>query len=183
MEPIVIGQVDFSDLIFFPDPAQTDGSGKTGLVAANLTVVMCRMETDNDAVVTDGTSSLNNLASITAAHADWGIKEIDAALLPGLYRFDYPDAGFAAGAWKTVFYFMITSSAAAPIPKAFRLVAFNDRDGHRGALLALPPGVPSAVDGLLVGADVPTQAENFEYFRDQSADDPLTARPAGMRGT
>ncbi len=56
MEPILIGVTDRSVLVYIPDPASTDGSGKTGLVAANLTVSYTRMETDNDAVVTDVTT-------------------------------------------------------------------------------------------------------------------------------
>jgi hypothetical protein len=118
---ILIGQTDYSDLIFIPDPASTDGSGKTGLVAANLTVSYSRMETDNDATVTDVTSSLSDLAALTTAHTDWGIKEISSTLAPGLYRIDVADALFATGAWQAVLYVMITTSAAAATPKQYTL--------------------------------------------------------------
>lgn len=120
--PILIGQTDYSKLIFIRDPASTDGGGKTGLVAANLTASVTRVETDNDVVITDVTSSLNNLASLTDAHNDWGIKEVSSSLAPGLYRLDCADFMFASGAWTAVLYIMITTSAAAPAPLEFDLV-------------------------------------------------------------
>lgn len=123
------GMTDYSVFVFIPDPASTDGSGKTGLVAANLTVSGSRMETDNDATVTDYTSSLNDLASLTAAHNDWGILEVSSTLAPGLYRLDIADAIFASGAWSAVVYVMITSSAAAASPIEFILVPQSPIDG------------------------------------------------------
>lgn len=125
MTEVLIGQTDYSKTVFIPDPASTDGSGKTGLVAANLTVSYTRVETDNDVVVTDVTSSLNDLAALTTAHTDWGIKEVSNTLAPGLYRIDFADAVFAPGAWTAVVYVMITTSAAAASPIEFELVAVD----------------------------------------------------------
>lgn len=123
------GMVDYTVLVFIPDPASTDGSGKTGLVAANLTVSYVRVETDNDVTVTDVTSSLNNLAALTTAHTDWGLLEVSSTLAPGLYRLDLADAVFAAGAWSAVVYVMITTSAAAASPMEFVLVPQAPIDG------------------------------------------------------
>jgi hypothetical protein len=122
---IKAGKTDYSALVFIPDPASTDGSGKTGLVAANLTVSGTRVETDNDVVITDYTSSLNDLSALTDAHNDWGVKEVSSTLAPGLYRLDIADAIFAAGAWTAVIYVMITSSAAAASPMEFVLVSHD----------------------------------------------------------
>lgn len=119
---VLVGQTDYSVFVFIPDPASTDGSGKTGLVAANLTVSGSRMETDNDATVIDYTASLNDLAALTTAHTDWGVKEISSTLAPGLYRLDIADAIFASGAWSAVVYVMITTSAAAASPMEFVMV-------------------------------------------------------------
>lgn len=148
MEDILIGTTDRTILVFIPDPAQTDGSGKTGLVAANLTVTYTRVETDNDVVRTDVTSSLSDLSALTDAHADWGWKEVDSSLAPGLYRLDLADAVFATGAWYAVVYVMITTSAAAATPKAFKLVAYNPLDGVRLGLTALPNAAAEAAGGL-----------------------------------
>lgn len=125
MEDILIGTVDRTILVFIPDPASTTGQGKTGLVAANLTVSYTRVETDNDVVNTNVTSSLSDLAALTDAHADWGLKEVSATLAPGLYRLDLADAVFAAGAWYAIVQVQITTGLAAATPKAFRLVSLT----------------------------------------------------------
>jgi hypothetical protein len=148
MEDILLGSVDRSIFVFIPDSASTDGSGKTGLVAANLTVSYARMETDNDATVTDVTSSLSDLAALTTAHTDWGLKEVSSTLAPGLYRLDPADAVFASGAWTAVVYVMVTTSAAAAVPKAFNLVAYNALDAVRQGLTALPNAAADAAGGL-----------------------------------
>lgn len=150
MNPIKVGFTDYSAFVFIPDPASTDGSGKAGLVAANLTVSYARMETDNDATVTDVTSSLNDLAALTTAHTDWGVKEISNTLAPGLYRIDFADAVFASGAWTAVVYVMITSSAAAASPIGFTLVAFDINDTVRMGLTALPNAAADAAGGLII---------------------------------
>ena len=123
------GMVDYSVFVFIPDSASTDGSGKTGLVAANLTVSGARMETDNDATITDYTSSLNNLAALTTAHTDWGFLEVSSTLAPGLYRLDIADAIFASGAWSSVVYVMVTTSQAAATPMEFILIPQSPIDG------------------------------------------------------
>ena len=122
-QEVTVGQTDYTVLVFIPDPASTDGSGKTGLTHADLTVSYTRVETDNDVVVTDATGSLTTLSALTDAHADWGVKEVSSTVAPGLYRLDIADAVFATGAWSAVVYVMITSSAAAASPMEFVLVA------------------------------------------------------------
>lgn len=155
---IKLGFTDYSALVFIPDPAQTDGSGKTGLVAADLTVSYTRVETDNDVVVTDVTGSLSDLSALTDAHADWGLKEVSSSLAPGLYRLDIADAVFAAGAWTAVVYVMITTSAAAPSPMEFVLVAM-DSLSSAWARLMLSAGqiIPGTVDDTV--APTTTQFE------------------------
>jgi len=64
MEEILIGTTDRSILVFVPDPAATDGTGKTGLAHTAMTVSVTRVETDNDVVITDATSSLNALSTL-----------------------------------------------------------------------------------------------------------------------
>lgn len=162
MEDILVGSVDRSIFVFIPDPASTDGSGKTGLVAANLTVSFSRMETDNDATVTDATSSLNDLAALTTAHTDWGVKEVSSTLQPGVYRLDIADAVFASGAWSAIVYVMITSSAAAATPKQFNLVTTTSD---------LPAAIADAVlDEVLSGhITVGTVGQRLQQIRSGTA--------------
>jgi hypothetical protein len=116
-----LGSADVTVLVFVPDPASTDGSGKTGLNAVDLECAFTRVETDNDVVMTDVTSSLNNIA-ITDVHTDWGWEEVSSTLSPGLYRLDIADAVFASGAVEAVVYVQIASSDAAASPMIFELV-------------------------------------------------------------
>lgn len=148
MEEMLLGVTDRTTLVFIPDPASTDGSGKTGLVAANLTVSFARVETDNDVTVSDVTGSLNDLSALTDAHNDWGWKEVSSTVAPGLYRLDLADAVFAAGAWMAVVYVMVTTSAAGATPKGYRLVAINALDAVRLGLTALPNAAAEAAGGL-----------------------------------
>lgn len=159
MEPILLGTIDRSILVFIPDPAQTDGSGNINIAHTDLTVSYTRVETDNDVIVTDVTSSLNALTNLTDAHNDWGWKQVDSATAPGLYRLDVADALFAAGAWYAVVYVMLTSSAASPAPKAFRLVAVNELDAVRFGLSALPNAAAGASAGVPV---IGTGSNNFK---------------------
>lgn len=147
-QEIKIGVTDRTVLVFIPDPASTDGSGKTGLTAAALTVSYTRVETDNDVVCVDASSSLSDLSALTDAHADWGLKEVNSTLQPGLYRLDLADAVFAAGAWSAVVYAMITTSAAAASPMEFILVAYDPLDTVRLGLTALPNAAAEASGGL-----------------------------------
>jgi hypothetical protein len=116
-----LGSADVTVLVFVPDPASTDGSGKTGLNAVDLECAFTRVETDNDVVMTDVTSSLNNIA-LTDVHTDWGWEEVSSTLSPGLYRLDIADAVFASGAVEAVVYVQIASSDAAASPMIFELV-------------------------------------------------------------
>lgn len=43
------------------------------------------------------TVTLSDLATVDAAHSDGGMIEVDATNMPGLYRFDLPDAAIARG--------------------------------------------------------------------------------------
>ncbi len=122
MEDMLIGTVDRTILVFIPDPASTTGAGKTALAHTDVTVTYTRVETDNDVVHTDVTSSLNALTNLTDAHNDWGWKEVSATLSKGLYRLDLADAVFATGAWYAVVQVTITTGTAAATPKAFKLV-------------------------------------------------------------
>ncbi len=165
MEEILIGTTDRTILVWIADPASTTGAGKTGLNAAALTCTYTRVETDNDVVHTDVTSSLNDLTNLTDAHNDWGLKEVSNTLSKGLYRLDLADALFASGAWYTVVQLTITSGTAAATPKAFKLVnldmfgtpatniatAGTNYSAERGLSgTALPAAAAAAAGGLII---------------------------------
>lgn len=178
MTEVLLGQTDYSKFVFIPDPASTDGSGKTGLVAANLTVSYARMETDNDATITDATASLNDLAALTSAHNDWGIKEVSNTLAPGLYRIDFADAVFATGAWTAVVYVMITTSAAAASPIEFELVAVDKLNATTFGLANLNATVSSRASQTSV--DTVDDFLDTEIAAIKAKTDNLPAAPAAV---
>lgn len=158
MEDMLIGTTDRTILVFIPDPASTTGAGKTGLNAAAVTITYTRVETDNDVVHNDVTSSVNDLSALTDAHNDWGWKEVNSTLSKGLYRLDVADAVFASGAWEAVVQVTITSGTAAATPKAFRLIARNDltdisQTGDSYTRIGAPAGASVSADVAAVKSD------------------------------
>ena len=80
-----------SEYIFIQNSSSTTGAGLTGLtyLSAGLTAAH---------VVERGTASSIGLATLASASAAWssaGFVEVDAALMPGVYRFDVPNVVFA----------------------------------------------------------------------------------------
>jgi hypothetical protein len=111
---IYVGATDVTKYLQFPASA-------TGLTAADITLSYSRIETDNDVTIQDVTSSLNDLASLTAAHNDWGIAEVSATLHPGLYRLDIADAVFASGANDASIAASVTATETPASPLSFQI--------------------------------------------------------------
>lgn len=126
--------------------SSASGAPQTGLTIANIDATYVR--TRAAAVKND----LTALASASAAHADNQAIEVDATNAPGLYRIDFPDAAFAAGADKVIL--SVTCAACDPAMKEIELVANNAEDvfGRIGA----PAGASLAADVAAVKAQ--TQA-------------------------
>ena len=70
----------------------SDGNEATGLTIADLTASYVRTRAERTG------SALTALTATDAAHEDYKAIEIDSVNCPGLYRVDFPDAAFAAGA-------------------------------------------------------------------------------------
>lgn len=87
---LLAGSVDLSIPVILRSTA--DNTEATGKVNTDVTASYCRqggIRVDIPAV---------SLAAVNSAHSDGGFKEIDGTNMPGLYRFDLPDAAIAAGA-------------------------------------------------------------------------------------
>jgi hypothetical protein len=83
------GSVDVTVPVRLQDGA---GEPQTGKEASDLTIRYWR----TGGSVTTITPS--DLSTLTSAHSDGGLKEVDATNMPGLYRLDLPDAAVATGA-------------------------------------------------------------------------------------
>lgn len=154
MRDVLIGQTDYSVLVKI---VGTDGAPATGLAHTDIDIAYTRVETDNDVTTSDVAPA--DLASLTAAHSDWGWEEISASDHPGLYRLDIADAVFASGAWEAVV--TITDASGTDfyaVDVGFRLVAVDPQSGDLTA--AMKASVNAEVDTALsdYGALKPTVA-------------------------
>jgi hypothetical protein len=86
------------------------------------------------------------LAAANTAHTDNRGIEVDATDTPGLYRFDWPDAAFAAGVAEAILTIKHTSIITESL--RVQIVGFNPADGVRLGLTALPNAVPAGNGGL-----------------------------------
>jgi hypothetical protein len=93
--------------VFVADSASTTGGGKTGIAfnAGSFTAYYVRVA---------GSATAITLATqtVTGAFSSGGWVEVDATNMPGLYRFDVPDAAVAAGVRSVVVYFKGASGMA-----------------------------------------------------------------------
>lgn len=110
---------DVTLYVFVQDSASTTGGGKTGIAynAASLVAYYVRPL---------GTATAITLATQTVggAHSDGGWVEVDATNMPGLYRFDLPDAVCATGV-NSVAIMVKGAADMAPLTLEVELVAYD----------------------------------------------------------
>jgi hypothetical protein len=129
--------------IFVLNSSSTVGAGLTGLVfnSAGLTCYYRKGALGAAQLVT-----LTTLALISTPWATAGFKEVDAATMPGLYRFDIPNAALDT-AGITVIYFKGATNMA-PVVLEIEVVAVDVFDGIRMGLTSLPNAVAGAINGV-----------------------------------
>lgn len=108
-----------SEYVFVQDSASTTGGGKTGIAfnASGFTAYYVRP---------GGSATAITLATqtVTGAWSSGGWIEVDATNLPGIYRFDIPNAVFATGVDHAV-VMLKGASGMAPVSLEYQLVGFN----------------------------------------------------------
>ena len=140
-----LGATDYTELVFLQDST----GPVTGLVAADIDITFTRVEDDND-VVADATASPSDLASLTAAHSDWGLKEEGS----GWYRLDFADAVFATGAKLVGLRVVRSSDSTVLCALRYRLVPVDPSTGVNAAQVG---GTAVALD-----TDTATRIANIE---------------------
>lgn len=149
---ILAGATSQTINVFVQDSSSTTGAGLTGLVynSASLTAYY---------VFPRATAAAITLATLAAANSAWssgGFKEIDATNMPGWYRLDLPDAVLASGNGRSVGLHLKGATNMAPLPIEIELTGWNNQDGVRGGLTALPNATAGANTGLpVVGTQIP----------------------------
>jgi hypothetical protein len=142
----VAGATSQSDLIFIQDSSSTTGAGLSGLVfnTSGLTAYYTFAGANATAVAI----TLATLAAVNSAWSSGGFKEIDATNMKGWYRFDIPNAALAASKGQVVGIHFQGATNMAPLAVAYQLTGWNNQDGVRGGLTALPNAAANAAGGL-----------------------------------
>lgn len=136
-----------SEYVFIQNSTSTTGAGLTGLVfnSAGLNAYYA-VERGAATAIT-----LVTLASATAAYASGGFVAVDGTNMPGLYRFDVPNALFSVAGTKNVVVMLKGATNMAPVVLEYQIVAFNPDDAVRLGLTALPNANAGALGGLPTG--------------------------------
>lgn len=108
-----------SEYVFVQDSASTTGGGKTGIAfnAAGFTAYYVRPGASATAITLA-------TQTVTGAWSSGGWVEVDATHLPGIYRFDIPNAVFATGVDHAV-VMLKGASGMAPVSLEYQLVGFD----------------------------------------------------------
>jgi len=140
---IKAGTTSQREYVFVNDSASTTGAGKTGIAynAAGIKAYYVRP---------GGSATAITLATqtVTGAFSSGGWVEVDSTNMPGVYRFDVPDAVFAAGAEKAI-VMVSGASGMAPVVMEYDLTAYDPYDTVRLGLTAIP-NVASGSAGALI---------------------------------
>lgn len=136
-----------SEYVFIQDSTSTTGAGLTGLVfnSAGLTAYYAVERGAATAI------SLVTLASATAAYTSGGFVAVDGTNMPGIYRFDVPNALFSVAATKNVVVMLKGATNMAPVVLEYQIVAFNPDDAVRLGLTAIPNVAQGTTGSLPTG--------------------------------
>lgn len=135
-----------TEYVFIQNSSSTTGAGLTGLVfnSAGLTADYCveRGARVNIPLVTQTT---------TGAYSSGGFVAVDGTNMPGLYRFDIPNAVFATAGTDKAVVMLKGASNMAPVLLEYQIVAFNPDDAVRLGLTAIPNFAQGTIGSLPTG--------------------------------
>lgn len=87
--------------------------------------------------------------TVAGAHSDGGFIEVDATDMPGVYRFDPPDAAWATGVDFVIIQIVVASANdAVAAPLQIDITDVDLRDSVRAGLTSLPNAAAEAAGGL-----------------------------------
>lgn len=109
------GVADLTTYVLLRDAVT--GWGATGVDPANIVLAFVR---DRAARQWDQAIALG---SVSSPHMDWGVKEVDATYMPGLYRVDWPDEAFAAGTQRV--HLCVTAATPQVVIPAYQTVELD----------------------------------------------------------
>jgi len=132
--------------IFIPNSSSTTGAGLTGLVfnSAGLT---CAQRVGNAAAAA---ITLATLTLPTSAYSSGGFKEVDSSLMPGVYRFDIPNAQLTTAGILILYFKGATNMA--PVVVEIEVTEIDIYDVIRGGLTAIPNVAQGSSGSLPTGS-------------------------------
>jgi hypothetical protein len=140
-----------SEYVFVQDSASTTGGGKTGIAfnAASFTAYYVRPPVAG----VGGTAVQITLATqtVSGTYSSGGWVEVDATNLPGIYRFDIPNAVFATGVDHAV-VMLKGASGMAPVSLEYQLTGFDPATSWLTAAQTANAVWDEGVAGYLDGA-------------------------------
>jgi hypothetical protein len=129
-ESVVQGATSQSVNVFLQNSSSTTGSGLTGLVY-NTSGLLCYY-TWTGANCGSVAVTLATLSAVGSAYSSGGFKEIDSTNMPGLYRFDIPNAALAASKGQTVTFYFSGAANLAPCLLEIELTVVNNQSAGFG---------------------------------------------------
>lgn len=146
------GTTSKSLYVFIQDSSATTGAGLTGLVhdSAGLSAYYVRP-------LGNATSISLVTQTVTGAYSSGGFVEVSSANMPGVYRFDIPDACLASGV-DSVVVMLKGATNMAMLPLEIMLVAYDPQDATNlglsqiGAIETDTQDIQSRLPAALTGA-------------------------------
>ncbi|MDB5312645.1 MAG: hypothetical protein JWO38_6847 [Gemmataceae bacterium] len=133
---VLAGSTSQSINVFVRDSSSATGAGLAGLVftSAGLAAYYSFAGANAGSVAI----TLATLAAVNSAWSSGGFKEIDATNMKGWYRLDLPNAALAAAKGRSVSLHLFGATNMAPLPVEIELTGWDNQDGVRAGLTALP---------------------------------------------
>jgi hypothetical protein len=116
------GSTSVALYVFIADSSSTVGAGKTGLAFDTASLVAYYVRP-----LASATSITLATQTVTGAWSSGGFVEVSVANMPGVYRFDIPDAALATGV-NSVVVMLKGASGMAPLVLEVELVAYDPQD-------------------------------------------------------
>jgi len=165
---ILAGSTSQTVNVFIRDSSSSTGAGLTGLAFDSASLTAYYMLPRAAAVsITLATQT------VTGAFSSGGFVEISSANAPGWYRLDIPDAALASGRFVDIH--LKGAANMAPLPIEIELTGWNNQDGVRGGLTALPNAAANANGGLpILSSSGTTLAYTLSTLTTYTGDTPQT---------
>ena len=172
-----------SKIVEFPiyDSSSTTGALLAG-VLYNTSGISAYYHLWNAASAVSMTASLATMT--VGTWTSFGFVYVDNTNMPGIYQLGIPNAALASGTGVTIVIKGVTNMV--PVVLEIELTAWNNQDGVRGGMTALPNAAAGASGGLPIGTSIKknTALPSFAFLMTDSTNHaPKTGLGTGVTVT